>query len=105
MYSNPPIHGARIVANVVGNPALFGEWKGEMELMAGRIKNVRQRLFDSLSAKEKTGKDWSFILKQIGMFSFTGLSKEQVQPLIYLHVFFGKCEQNALFICYSFITF
>lgn len=84
MYSNPPIHGARIVANVVGNPALFGEWKEEMELMAERIKNVRQRLFDSLSAKEKTGKDWSFILKQIGMFSFTGLSKEQVQTITLL---------------------
>ncbi|KAJ4827250.1 Aspartate aminotransferase, chloroplastic [Turnera subulata] len=77
MYSNPPVHGARIVANVVGDPALFDEWKAEMEMMAGRIKNVRQKLFDSLSAKDKSGKDWSFILKQIGMFSFTGLSKSQ----------------------------
>ena len=85
MYSNPPIHGARIVANVVGDPALFNEWKEEMELMAGRIKNVRKKLFDSLSAKDKSGKDWSFILKQIGMFSFTGLSNVQVmlsQPFI-----------------------
>ncbi|KAM0943459.1 putative aspartate transaminase [Dioscorea sansibarensis] len=77
MYSNPPVHGARIVANVVGNPTLFNEWKEEMELMAGRIKNVRQKLFDSLSQKDKSGKDWSFILKQIGMFSFTGLNKAQ----------------------------
>ncbi|KAH9798912.1 Aspartate aminotransferase [Citrus sinensis] len=77
MYSNPPVHGARIVANVVGNPALFDEWKAEMEMMAGRIKNVRQKLFDSLSAKDKSGKDWSFILRQIGMFSFTGLNKAQ----------------------------
>ncbi|KAK9141518.1 hypothetical protein Syun_010918 [Stephania yunnanensis] len=77
MYSNPPIHGARIVANVVGDPVLFNEWKEEMELMAGRIKNVRQKLFDSLSAKDKSGKDWSFILRQIGMFSFTGLNKAQ----------------------------
>ncbi|KAB1204672.1 Aspartate aminotransferase, chloroplastic [Morella rubra] len=71
MYSNPPIHGAKIVANVVGDPALFNEWKAEMEMMAGRIKNVRQKLYGSLSAKDKSGKDWSFILKQIGMFSFT----------------------------------
>ena len=78
MYSNPPIHGARIVTNVVGNPALFDEWKEEMEMMAGRIKSVRQKLFDSLTAKDKSGKDWSFILKQIGMFSFTGLNKAQV---------------------------
>lgn len=38
MYSNPPVHGARIVAEVVGDEALFGEWKQEMEMMAGRIK-------------------------------------------------------------------
>ncbi|KAI3891428.1 hypothetical protein MKX03_020710 [Papaver bracteatum] len=77
MYSNPPVHGARIVANVVGDPTLFNEWKVEMEAMAGRIKGVRQKLYDSLSAKDKSGKDWSFILKQIGMFSFTGLNKAQ----------------------------
>ncbi|XP_062101263.1 aspartate aminotransferase P2, mitochondrial [Humulus lupulus] len=77
MYSNPPIHGARIVANVVGDPTLFNEWKAEMELMAGRIKNVRQKLYDSLSSKDKSGKDWSFVLEQIGMFSFTGLNKAQ----------------------------
>jgi aspartate aminotransferase len=85
MYSNPPVHGARIVANVVGDPTLFNEWKEEMEMLAGRIKNVRQKLFDSLSAKDKSGKDWSFILKQIGMFSFTGLNKTQViSPQIFI---------------------
>ncbi|GAA0154062.1 transaminase [Lithospermum erythrorhizon] len=77
MYSNPPIHGAKIVANIVGNPELFNEWKQEMELMAGRIKAVRQKLYDSLTAKDKTGKDWSYVLAQIGMFSFTGLNKSQ----------------------------
>lgn len=77
MYSNPPIHGAKIVANVVGDPTLFNEWKEEMQMMAGRIKSVRQKLYDSLCAKDKSGKDWSFILKQIGMFSFTGLNKAQ----------------------------
>ncbi|KNA10982.1 hypothetical protein SOVF_139370 [Spinacia oleracea] len=77
MYSNPPIHGARIVADVVGNPDLFNEWKEEMEMMAGRIKSVRQKLYDNLVSKDKSGKDWSFILKQIGMFSFTGLNKAQ----------------------------
>ncbi|XP_031481322.1 aspartate aminotransferase, chloroplastic [Nymphaea colorata] len=77
MYSNPPVHGARIVANIVGDPTLFNEWKAEMEVMAGRIKNVRQRLYDNLIEKDKSGKDWSFILRQIGMFSFTGLNKSQ----------------------------
>lgn len=80
MYSNPPVHGARIVANVVGDATMFGEWKAEMEMMAGRIKTVRQELYDSLVSKDKSGKDWSFILKQIGMFSFTGLNKAQVCP-------------------------
>ncbi|KVH90253.1 Aminotransferase, class I/classII [Cynara cardunculus var. scolymus] len=77
MYSNPPVHGARIVANVVGNPDFFNEWREEMEMMAGRIKSVRQKLYDNLCAKDKSGKDWSFVLKQIGMFSFTGLNKAQ----------------------------
>ncbi|KMZ71571.1 Aspartate transaminase [Zostera marina] len=77
MYSNPPVHGARIVANIVGDPTLFNEWKEEMEMMAGRIKNVRQKLHSCLAEKDKSGKDWSFILKQIGMFSFTGLNKVQ----------------------------
>lgn len=77
MYSNPPVHGARIVADVVGNPDLFSEWKEEMEMMAGRIKSVRQMLYDNLTSKDKSGKDWSYILKQIGMFSFTGLNKAQ----------------------------
>lgn len=81
MYSNPPIHGARIVANVVGSPDLFNEWKAEMALMAGRIKSVRKKLYDSLSEKEKTSKNWSFILNQIGMFSFTGLNKAQVKQI------------------------
>jgi hypothetical protein len=43
IYSNPPVHGARIVVEVVGNEATFDEWRAEMEMMAGRIK-VRQLL-------------------------------------------------------------
>ncbi|KAJ6329956.1 hypothetical protein OIU76_008725 [Salix suchowensis] len=97
MYSNPPVHGARIVANVVGDPALFNEWKAEMEMMAGRIKNVRQKLFDSLSAKDKSGKDWSFILKQIGMFSFTGLNKTQSENMTNKwHVYLTKDGRISL---------
>lgn len=81
MYSNPPVHGARIVANVVGDPKMFDEWRAEMEMMAGRIKTVRQQLYDDLSSRDKSGKDWSFVLKQIGMFSFTGLNRAQVLVL------------------------
>lgn len=85
MYSNPPVHGAKIVANVVGDAALFDEWRAEMQLMAGRIKTVRQELFDELTKKDKSGKDWSFVLKQIGMFSFTGLNRAQVRHPLPLH--------------------
>lgn len=99
MYSNPPIHGAKIVANVVGDPTLFNEWKAEMEMMAGRIKNVRQKLYDSLTAKDKSGKDWSFILKQIGMFSFTGLNKAQVIVSSQL------LSKPINFICIKFLLF
>ncbi|KAK4783586.1 hypothetical protein SAY86_007960 [Trapa natans] len=67
-------------AAVVGDPTLFAEWKAEMEVMAGRIKNRRQKLYDSLMAKDKSGKEWSFILEQIGMFSFTGLNEARVLP-------------------------
>lgn len=79
MYSNPPVHGARIVAAVVGDPQLFGEWKGEMEMMAGRILKVRRELYQFLADKDRGGKDWSFVKKQIGMFSFTGLTPPQVR--------------------------
>lgn len=97
MYSNPPVHGARIVANVVGNPSFFSEWKAEMEMMAGRIKSVRQKLYDSLCAKDKSGKDWSFILKQIGMFSFTGLNKAQVNSFdIFLYWALNICLMRVL---------
>lgn len=97
MYSNPPVHGARIVANVVGSPDLFNEWKEEMQMMAGRIKSVRQKLYDNLTTKDESGKDWSFILKQIGMFSFTGLNKAQSENMTNKwHVYMTKDGRISL---------
>jgi aspartate aminotransferase len=97
MYSNPPVHGARIVSNVVGNSDLFNEWKEEMELMAGRIKSVRKKLYDSLTTKDRSGKDWSFILRQIGMFSFTGLNKAQSENMTNKwHVYMTKDGRISL---------
>ncbi|KAL3132881.1 L-asparaginase 1 [Trebouxia sp. C0009 RCD-2024] len=84
IYSNPPVHGARIVAEVVGNEDMFTEWKQEMEGMAGRIKTVRQVLRDHLE-KINPDKDWSFITSQIGMFSFTGLTPPQVENMTNKH--------------------
>lgn len=97
MYSNPPVHGARIVANVVGDTALFDEWRAEMEMMAGRIKQVRQKLFDELTSRDKSGKDWSFVLKQIGMFSFTGLNAAQTENMTKKwHVYMTKDGRISL---------
>ncbi|XP_002989786.2 aspartate aminotransferase, cytoplasmic [Selaginella moellendorffii] len=78
MYSNPPIHGASIVALVLGDGDLFSEWTVELKGMADRIISMRHKLYDALRARGTPG-DWTHILKQIGMFSFTGLNKEQVQ--------------------------
>lgn len=80
IWSNPPAHGARIVAEVVNDQALFDEWRGEMEQMAGRIKAVRRVLHDALAALNP-GRDWGFVVDQIGMFTFTGLSPRQVENM------------------------
>ncbi|KNA06712.1 hypothetical protein SOVF_178490 isoform A [Spinacia oleracea] len=77
MYSNPPIHGASIVAKVLKDKDLYDEWTAELKGMADRIISMRQQLFDALTARGTPG-DWSHIIKQIGMFTFTGLNAEQV---------------------------
>jgi aspartate aminotransferase len=77
MYSNPPIHGASIVATVLKNSDLFNEWTAELKAMADRIINMRHQLYDALTERGTPG-DWSHIIKQIGMFTFTGLNSEQV---------------------------
>jgi len=80
MYSNPPVHGARIVAEVVGDEKMFAEWKAEMEMMSGRIKGVRKELHKELTVAMPE-KNWDFVLAQIGMFSFTGLNPAQVENM------------------------
>lgn len=77
MYSNPPIHGASLVATILKDKDLYNEWTIELKAMADRIITMRQKLFDALVARGTPG-DWSHIIKQIGMFTFTGLNTEQV---------------------------
>lgn len=80
MYSNPPIHGARIVDEILSSPELTTEWKKELKGMADRMNGIRNRLVELL--KEVGSKrDWSHINHQIGMMAFTGLTKEQVARL------------------------
>ncbi|XP_019414380.1 PREDICTED: aspartate aminotransferase 1-like [Lupinus angustifolius] len=77
MYSNPPIHGASIVAAILRNRDLYNDWTIELKAMADRIINMPQQLFDALRSRGTPG-DWSHIIKQIGMFTFKGLNAEQV---------------------------
>jgi aspartate aminotransferase len=81
MYSNPPLHGARIASTILGNEALYKEWEGEVEHMAGRIISMRDKLYGLLSNDLKTPGEWGHIKSQIGMFSFTGLTPPQTKAL------------------------
>ncbi|ROT38593.1 aspartate aminotransferase [Sodiomyces alkalinus F11] len=80
MYSNPPVHGARIAAEILTTPALYDQWLAEVKGMADRIITMRALLKQNL---EKLGSahDWSHITSQIGMFAYTGLSAEQMDKL------------------------
>ena len=79
-YSNPPTHGGAIVAAVLSNPELRQMWEDELGAMRVRIRSMRSSLVEKLKAKG-TKTDFSFIIKQRGMFSYTGLSTEQVARL------------------------
>jgi aromatic-amino-acid transaminase len=79
-YSNPPIHGAQIVATVLADPALRAQWEQELAGMRTRIKAMRHALVDKLSAAGAKG-DLGFITRQQGMFSYSGLSAPQMQRL------------------------
>jgi len=84
MYSNPPVHGAMLVSSVLTDPHLTAEWESNVKVMSGRIQKMRQMLYDALQANGCPG-DWTHILKQIGMFTFTGLTAPQVQRMIKTH--------------------
>ena len=79
-YSNPPTHGGALVAAVLNTPELYQQWVAELSGMRDRIRAMRLSLVEKLNAKG-VAQDFSFVVKQRGMFSFTGLSKEQVEKL------------------------
>jgi aspartate aminotransferase len=79
-YSNPPAHGAKIVATILQSTELSAQWEAEVASMRGRIRDMRRRFVSGLAAAGVT-QDFSFIERQHGMFSFTGLTKEQVRRL------------------------
>jgi len=79
-YSNPPIHGGAVVAAVLGNPELRALWEKELGEMRVRIKAMRQKMVDGLKAAG-VKQDMGFITRQIGMFSYSGLTKDQMVRL------------------------
>ncbi|KAI2602492.1 aspartate aminotransferase [Hypoxylon sp. NC1633] len=84
LYSNPPLHGARIASEILNDPALNRQWLGEVKEMADRIITMRALLKENL---EKLGSvhDWSHITSQIGMFAYTGLDAAAMDKLATEH--------------------
>lgn len=81
MYSNPPAFGARLVGKILNDPVLYAEWIEQVQMMVKRIKQMRQALYDELKALSTPG-DWTHIITQIGMFSYTGLNAPQSRMMI-----------------------
>jgi aspartate/tyrosine/aromatic aminotransferase len=79
-YSNPPAHGGAIVATVLTDPELRRQWEGEVAEMRERINTMRHLFVETLQDKG-VERDFSFIARQRGMFSFSGLNPEQVKAL------------------------
>jgi aromatic-amino-acid transaminase len=80
IYSSPPEHGARLVATVLNDPELKASWLADVEAMRKRIIAMRQALVEVLD-QALPGRDFGYLLRQRGMFSYTGLSPQQVERL------------------------
>ena len=87
-YSNPPTHGAQVVAMVLNTPALRAQWEQELAGMRERIRAMRGALVERLKAHGVTA-DLSFITRQKGMFSYSGLNAEQMARLRDEHGIYG----------------
>ncbi len=79
-YSMPPAHGAAIVETILSSSELTAQWHAELKIMRDRILDTRQLFVDTLKAKG-VDRDFSFITRQNGMFSFLGITPEQVEQL------------------------
>jgi len=79
-YSNPSTHGAKLVATVLNNEKLRATWEQELGEMRDRIRTMRKQLVEKLKASG-VSRDFSFVIKQNGMFSYSGLSSAQVDRL------------------------
>ncbi len=94
-YSNPPTHGAKLVTTVLGDVGLRAQWEDELGQMRDRIKAMRSALVAKL-AEAGVEQDMSFITDQVGMFSYSGLTKDQ---MVRLREEFGVYGTDAGRIC------
>ena len=107
-YSSPPAHGGQIVATVLGDPELRQRWEVELAEMRDRINEMRHLFVETLD-EQNVGRDFSFIARQRGMFSFSGLTPPQVQALRVRHSIYivgsgrisvaGMSEANMDYLC------
>jgi aspartate/tyrosine/aromatic aminotransferase len=89
LYSNPPCHGARVVATILGDKALRKEWETELNAMRFRIVEMRKALTLALEIRlGEKDKRFEFMKQQIGMFSYTGLSEKAAEKLIAEHAIY-----------------
>ncbi|KAJ6028241.1 hypothetical protein N7540_003817 [Penicillium herquei] len=78
--SNPPAYGAQIASTVLNDNELFSQWQSELKIMSGRLTGIRQEIQTQLEVRGTPG-NWGFLSNQIGMFSYTGLSRRQILEL------------------------
>ncbi len=112
-YSNPPSHGGAIVSTILDDAELTAQWKTELTAMRDRINGMRQLFADTLKAKG-ANRDFSFITQQRGMFSFSGLNKDQVAALREKHAIYivgsgrinvaGMTEANMPRLCEAIVS-
>jgi aspartate/tyrosine/aromatic aminotransferase len=86
-YSNPAAHGGLIVSTILKDTELTALWRSELDAMRDRINGVRRQFVQAL-ADQGVKRDFSFLVHQKGMFSFSGLSKDQVKTLRDEHAIF-----------------
>jgi aspartate/tyrosine/aromatic aminotransferase len=107
-FSSPPAHGATIVTTVLRDPELRGLWEQEVTEMRDRINTMRHLFVETLNEKG-VARDFSFIARQRGMFSFSGLNPDQVKALREKHAVYivgsgrisvaGMTEDNMDYLC------
>lgn len=95
-YSNPPAHGAAIVSTIIGDSQLKQQWEQELARMRDRINSMRH-LFVETTRQRGLDADFSFVTRQKGMFSLTGLSAEQIDTLRHKHAVYivGNSRLNV----------